>query len=69
MSKDRFDLEQEIMDCWSVTRDIDLFYNTQDTMTQDQQQNYLIGLVAIYEAKFQKMWDTFEHCIKIKQVQ
>ena len=65
---DRFDLEQEIMKCWSVTEDIDNLYYAQESMSEDEVQNYLLGLKAIYEVKFNKLWDTFEACIKNRQI-
>ena len=65
---DRFDLEQEIMKCWSVTEDIDNLYYAQESMSEDEVQNYLLGLKAIYEVKFNKLWDTFESCIKNRQI-
>jgi len=66
--KDRFDLEQEIMECWNVTKDIDNFYHAQESLSEDQQMNYLNGLSAIYEVKFEKLWNTFEQCLKNKQI-
>ena len=65
---DRFDLEQEIMKCWNVTEDIDNLYYAQESMSEDEVQNYLLGLKAIYEVKFNKLWDTFEACIKNRQI-
>ena len=50
-SKTRFDLEQEIMECWKVVNDIELF---------DQQGGDMKTLSAYYEQKFQRLWDTFE---------
>ena len=64
MKKDRFDLEQEIMECWNVTKDIQNLYYASESMTEDQLQNYLLGLEAIYEVKFNKLWDTFEQCVR-----
>jgi hypothetical protein len=66
--KNRFDLEQEIMECWGVTKDIQNFYYAQENLTEDQQMNYLLGLEQIYEAKFNKLWATFEQCIRSKQI-
>ena len=65
---DRFDLEQQIMKCWSVTEDIDSLYYASESMSEDEIQNYLLGLNAIYEVKFNKLWDTFEACIKNRQI-
>ncbi len=67
-AKDRFDLEQEILECWNVTKDIQNFYHAREKMDEDEQMNYLLGLEALYEVKFQKLWDTFDECIKNKQV-
>ena len=66
--KNRFDLEQEIMECWGVTKDIQNFYYAQEDLTEDQQMNYLLGLEQIYEAKFNKLWATFELCVRNKQI-
>lgn len=66
--KDRFDLEQEIMECWNVVKDIQNFYHAQENMDQDEQMNYLLGLETIYEVKFNKLWNTFEQCVKNKQI-
>jgi hypothetical protein len=66
--KNRFDLEQEIMECWGVTKDIQNFYYAQENLTEDQQMNYLLGLEQIYEAKFNKLWATFEQCVRKKQI-
>ena len=67
---DRFDLEQNIMECWNVTKDIQLLRETisDKVVTQDFQENFLLGLETIYEAKFEKLWDTFERCIKAKDI-
>ena len=64
---DRFDLEQNIMKCWNVIEDLQNLYSTEG-LSEDEQQNYLLGLITIYEVKFQKLWDSFEDCIKSKQV-
>ncbi len=60
---DQFDLEQGIMGCWQVTSDLDvlleeLMENT--SFTQDQASNFVLGLSTIYEAKFDKLFRTFE---------
>tara|TARA_R110000868_G_scaffold70117_1_gene206411 strand:- start:1037 stop:1267 length:231 start_codon:yes stop_codon:yes gene_type:complete len=59
---DRFDLEQDIMKCWEVVDDIKNLRQTNDrrTMTQDEVDNYLLGLETIYEIKFERLFETFE---------
>jgi len=58
---DRFDLEQQILDCWRVTDDIDLFVqqNADDEKWQ--------ALKAYYNAKFDQLWSTFEIMCHEKQ--
>ena len=67
---DRFDLEQQIMECWNIIKDIQLLRETisDKIVTQDFQENYLLGLETIYETKFEKLWETFEKCIRAEQV-
>jgi len=68
---DRFDLEQQIMKCWNVTDDIDLLYRTyynSDTMSKDEVANYLIGIEAIYNARFEELFNTFTALIANKKI-
>jgi hypothetical protein len=65
---DRFDLEQNIMQCWNVTDDIQLYLDMYDNMDEDQRMNYLIGLKQMYHMKFERLWDGFESCVRNKQI-
>lgn len=51
---DRFDLEQQILDCWRVTEDIKLL------VKQNAGADSLNALSLYYEHKFDQLWDTFE---------
>ena len=51
---DRFDLEQEILECWKITSDITLL-EQMGANTAD-----MTSLATIYEYKFEKLWQTFE---------
>jgi len=66
--KDRFDLESDIMNCWSVVDDSKLMaemivdtdmYKGLDPKHQDQLSNQLTGIGDLYELRFQKLWNTF----------
>lgn len=62
---DRFDFEQQIMDCWRVTADIDLvatmISNTNmSAKDQDKFMNVLIGMKELYNARFDALFHTFE---------
>lgn len=68
--KNRFDLEQEIMECWGVTKDIShvLAMMDRSDRNDDMIMNALIGLEVLYEQKFQTMFNTFETCIHNKEI-
>ena len=59
---DRFDFEQEIMECWKVTNDMQMYID-QGASIED-----LKVLIDYYERKFQKVWDTFEHMIQERKI-
>ena len=66
---DRFDFEQQIQKCWIVTDDLEelseaimegKYVKYQD---KDEICNALNGLSSMYNLKFNKLWDLFEHPI------
>lgn len=72
---DRFDLEQQILDCWKIIDDIKLLDKNVlegktegGSLTQDEISNYLLGLESIYELKFQQVFNTFSELVKNKQL-
>ena len=65
---DRFDLEQNIMQCWNVCDDIQLYLDMHDNMDEDQKLNYLIGLKQMYQMKFERCWNSFENCVRTRQI-
>lgn len=50
----RFDLEQQILECWRVTDDIKLFVSQNSTPEE------FAALSTYYEKKFEQLWSTFE---------
>lgn len=72
--KTRFDLEQEIMECWNITSDIQDIYryvmegdSELSTVQRDKVANMLLGLSELYELKFNKTFRTFEECLDKKE--
>lgn len=58
-----FDLEQNIMKCWSVTDDIDtLLKNVMENpkLSTDDIANVLLGMKTLYHMKFEECFDSFE---------
>jgi hypothetical protein len=62
----RFQLEQQIMNCWQVCDDIDAVYQVGGyrEMTEDELANALLGLKTIYQLKFEILMQTFETMIR-----
>jgi hypothetical protein len=58
----RFDFEQQMMNCWGVVDDIKTIYYLQDLRdtTEDEMQNLLLGLFTIYQVKFEILQKMFE---------
>ena len=65
MGKDRFDLEQEILDCWGICEDIDTLLEgvLEKDISRDDVANVLLGIKGLYELKFDKLFATFEHLV------
>jgi hypothetical protein len=58
---DRFDLEQQILNCWKITDEI-LMMETQGANVAD-----MTSLAGVYEFKFKQLWATFEAMIADRQ--
>jgi hypothetical protein len=70
MKYDRFDLEQLILKNWEVVTEIKHLREliSDGKPTQDQIENYLLGLETIYEVKFNKLWDCFEELCQHQKI-
>jgi hypothetical protein len=69
MKYTRFDLEQLILKNWEVVTEIKHLREFMESKpTQDQVENYLLGLETIYEVKFNKLWDCFEELCQDKKI-
>jgi hypothetical protein len=58
--KNRFDLEQNIMAAWNVVDDLKLLL---DVVEGDKAQNIVIGMIELYQLKFEKLFESFEKSI------
>jgi len=66
----RFDFEQQMMDCWGVVDDIKTIYylgDLRDT-TEDEMQNLLLGLFTMYQVKFEILQKMFEDLVHAKKL-
>lgn len=60
----RFDLEQQILSCWSITDDLEVLAKAvleHDNFIKDDMANVLIGLKIMYNLRFDEMFKTFEN--------
>lgn len=53
----RFDLEQQILECWKITDEIPMM-EAQGASVAD-----MTSLACVYEYKFRQLWSTFETMI------
>lgn len=74
--KDRFDLESDITSAWNVTDDIDMLmesivdgerFSEMPPHMVDKIANALLGIKELYDMRFERLWNTFEECIKTNQ--
>jgi len=72
MSNPIFDLEQQILDCWKVTNDIEMvtrhLIDHTDGYSDDDVMNKYLAIKDLYEVKFEAMWRTFEAALQIEAV-
>ena len=61
-TKNRFDLEQEILECWKVTNDMQMYID-QGASIEDTK-----VLVDYYERKFEQLWNTFESMVHERKI-
>jgi hypothetical protein len=63
----RFDFEQQIFDCWHVTKDLDAMYKhacESYPIDPDEITNVLLGMKQLYDIKFNQLFDTFEALVR-----
>ena len=65
--KTRFDLEQEMMNCWHIVDDLQVLLDEWDTIDDNERLNIIIGAISLYKLKFDSMFRTFETCIRNKE--
>lgn len=68
MSVNRFDFEQQIMECWNVTSDIKIVTEylldaPLEAGREDKIANMLMGMEQLYQVKFDKLFKQFEELV------
>lgn len=69
---DRFDFEQRFLESWVITQDLKLLAEAcediEDPKVADNIMNLANGLIAVYDAKFQKTWEIFEELVHNQEI-
>ncbi len=66
---DRFDLEQQIMTCWNIVEDLKVLSDSiLEGGTPDENANICIGIEALYQKKFDKLFRIFESLVQEKKL-
>lgn len=68
----RFDLEEAMSQLYNMGDDIDIvlhsYMDARIRPTEDEMANMLIGIKALHNARYQKMWQIFEELVKNKTI-
>jgi hypothetical protein len=70
MEFNRFDMEQQLMSCWGVVDDMKVV--TEEVLEgdydRDKVANMLLGMEALYDAKFNKLFAMFENGVTSRSI-
>lgn len=71
-TRDRFEFETQLFQCWHITEDIDTVIKSTDNMVidakaRDELLNMLIGLRVLYHNRFSHMFELFEELVKTRK--
>lgn len=67
----KFELEQQILDCWGVCDDLDTVYQAlyeDEHIDNDKFAHLMLGLKELYHLKFERTFATFETLLKEREL-
>ena len=66
-----YDLEEKIMDCWSVCNDLEVVFRQigdgEREPTEDEMMNVLIGMQQLYQWKFEQLFNKYEDILEAQR--
>jgi hypothetical protein len=70
MEFNRFDMEQQLMSCWGVVDDMKVVIEEvlEGDYDRDKVANMLLGMEALYDAKFNKLFAMFENGVTSRSI-
>jgi hypothetical protein len=71
VTKNRINLEEDILSLWSIKEDIDTFLKVYcdhpHPMSEDQVYNYLYSIGNVLDLRMERLWDTFSQCFELDE--
>lgn len=67
-SGDAAELEHQIMDCWWVTKDLELIRKFIEPLETEELDALLVGLIVKYNMSFELLFDNYEKCMKDRKL-
>lgn len=67
----RFDLEQQLMDCYHVVDDLNILFEAimeDENFNRDSISNVVLGLKEVYNLRFNKCVSTFEKLVETNKI-
>lgn len=70
MTFDRFNFEQQILETWNITSDLDVLLEgvMECDLSRDQISNALLGLKEMYNLRFNKLFENFEAGVRERKI-
>ena len=66
--KERFVLEERIMDAWHIFDDLKVLRDNADDLSEDEFYTIFNGLLNLGDLKMQMLWKSFEKCVQDKSI-
>lgn len=69
MEFSRFDFEQQLLQTWQITQDLQTVVDAIGRgASQEDVRNMIVGLEALQDGRLQKLWDMFETGVRDRKI-
>ena len=65
--RDRFNLEDDIMNLYRITDDLNLYYEKYDQLSEDDRDNILLGIKTMAPLRIEKLYDCFREVLELDE--
>lgn len=71
ITKNKFDLEQDIVNVWDLKKDLDsflqMYLDAPQPMDDDTVYNYIHSIACILDLRMERVWDSYCQCFELDQ--